>query len=106
MPWVTLRDGVAILRFCIENEAIRGPVNVVSPQAVTNAEYTRALGAAVHRPAFMPAPAFALRIAIGEMADQALLASAHAVPVKLDKAGFRFADPEIASALKSMLTKS
>ena len=105
MPWVTLRDVVRILRFCLENEAICGPVNVSSPNAVTNAEFTRALGAAVHRPAILPAPAFALRLAIGEMADQALLASARVLPAKLEKAGYQFADPEIASALKSMLAR-
>ena len=70
---------------------------------MTNAEFTRALGAAVHRPAILPAPAFALRLAVGEMADEALLASASVVPAKLIEAGYRFADPEIAPALRSLL---
>jgi uncharacterized protein len=103
MPWLTMRDAVGILRFCIDNEGVEGPVNVVGPNPVTNAEFTRALGAAVHRPAFLMVPAFALRLAFGEMADQALLASARVMPEKLVKAGYQFADPEIATALKSLV---
>ena len=106
MPWLTLRDAVGILRFCVDNENIRGPVNTVSPNPVTNAEFTRALGSAVHRPAILPAPAFALRLALGDMADQALLASARVVPAKLIEAGYRFADPEIAAALRSAVGAS
>jgi uncharacterized protein (TIGR01777 family) len=106
MPWVTLRDAVGILKFCVENENLQGAVNVVAPTLVTNAEFTRALGAAVHRPALLPAPAFALRLAFGEMADQALLASARVVPAKLVAAGYPFVDPEIASALQSLLEDS
>jgi len=106
MPWLTLRDAVGILRFCIENEAVRGPVNAVAPNSVTNAEFTRALASAVHRPAILPAPAFALRLAFGEMADQALLASARVIPAKLVEAGYRFNDPEIAPALRSLVEES
>jgi len=104
MPWITLDDAVAVLRYCIHEEAISGPVNTVAPQAVTNAEFTRALGAALHRPTVIPAPAFALRLAFGEMADEALLASARVIPEKLGKAGFRFTDPEIAPALRRLLS--
>ncbi len=103
MPWLTLRDAVGILRFCVENENLRGAVNAVAPNPVTNAEFTRALASAVHRPAILPAPAFALRLAFGEMADQALLASARVVPSKLVEAGYRFTDPEIALALWSLV---
>lgn len=103
MPWVSLRDAVGILRFCIENEDLRGAVNVVAPTSVTNAEFTRALGAAVHRPAILPAPAFALRLAVGEMADEALLASTRVVPAKLIEAGYRFTDPEITPALSKLI---
>jgi uncharacterized protein len=104
MPWVTLRDAVAIRRYCIENEAIRGPVNVVSPNPVTNTDFTQALATAIHRPAIIPAPAFALRLAFGEMADDALLASARVLPAKLAEMGFRFADPEIGPALQGLLS--
>ena len=93
MPWLTLRDAVGILRYCIDHEDMRGPVNTVAPNPVTNAEFTRALGSAVHRPAILPAPAFALRLAIGEMADEALFASARVVPAKLIEAGYRVRRP-------------
>ena len=103
MPWLTSRDAVGILNYCIDRDDIRGPVNVVAPNPVTNAEFTHALGAAVHRPAILPAPAFALRLAVGEMADEALLASARVAPAKLIQAGYQFADPEIAPALRCLL---
>jgi uncharacterized protein (TIGR01777 family) len=104
MPWITLDDAVAVLRYSIQEQSIRGPINTVAPQAVTNAEFTRALGAALHRPTLIPAPAFALRLAFGEMADEALLASARVIPEKLNKAGFRFTDPEIGPALRRLLS--
>jgi uncharacterized protein (TIGR01777 family) len=103
MPWLTLRDAVGILRFAIDDESVRGPVNAVAPNPATNAEFTGALGAALHRPAVVPAPAFALRLAFGEMADQALLASARVVPARLVQAGYRFADPELAPALRRLV---
>jgi uncharacterized protein len=102
MPWVTLRDAVGILRYCIDHAEIRGAVNVVAPGAVTNAEFTRAMAAAAHRPAVISAPAFALRLAFGEMADEAMLASVRVVPAKLLEAGYAFLDPEIGPALRGM----
>jgi uncharacterized protein (TIGR01777 family) len=104
MPWLTLRDAVGILRYCVDREDISGPVNTVAPNPVTNAEFTRALGSAVHRPAILPMPAFALRLAVGEMADQAMLASARVVPAKLIGAGYRFADPELVPALRGLVS--
>jgi uncharacterized protein (TIGR01777 family) len=104
MPWLTLRDAVGILSFCVENQNIRGPVNAAAPGLVRNTEFTQALGAAVHRPAIIPAPAFALRLAFGEMADEALLASARVVPAKLIEAGYPFLDPELGPALGGLLT--
>jgi len=103
MPWLSLRDAVGILKFCVGNEEIRGPVNAVAPDCVTNAEFTRALGSAVHRPAVIPAPAFALRLVFGEMADQALLASARVLPFRLSHAGYPFIDPVVGPALQSLV---
>jgi uncharacterized protein (TIGR01777 family) len=103
MPWLTLRDAVGILRFCAENESITGAVNAVSPNPITNAEFTHALAAALHRPAILPAPAFALKLAFGQMANEALLASARVIPQKLLQADYAFADPYIAPALESAL---
>jgi len=103
MSWITLADVVAILRLALENGAARGPVNVVSPQPFRNADFTNALAKALHRPALFPAPAFALRLALGEMADALLLSSQRVVPERLDRLGYRFANPDLESALASVL---
>jgi uncharacterized protein len=102
MSWVTLRDVVAILRFALESGAIRGPINVVSPQPVRNAEFTKVLAKTLHRPAIFPAPAFALRLLLGEMADELLLTSQRVIPAQLEKLGYRFLYPELAAALTSL----
>ena len=106
MSWVGLADAVDAILFLLDTPALAGPMNVTAPEPVTNAEFTRALAAAVHRPAILPAPAFALRLALGEMADEALLASARAVPAKLLEAGFRFAQPTIGAALAAALLRA
>ena len=103
MSWITLRDVVAILRFCVEDGAVGGAVNLVSPQPVRNAEFTSALAKALHRPALFPAPSFALRLALGEMADALLLSSQRVVPAQLEKLGYRFIDPELNAALTAIL---
>jgi NAD dependent epimerase/dehydratase family enzyme len=87
----------------LENNGVRGAVNVVSPQPVRNAEFTKVLGKIMHRPAFFAAPAFALRLALGEMADGMLLASERVQPAVLEKLGYRFLHPDLAIALKSIL---
>jgi uncharacterized protein len=104
MSWVALEDVVAIVRVALENGALRGPVNVVAPQPVRNAEFTRALAMALHRPALFPAPPFALRLALGEMADALLLASTRVVPAQLEKLGYRFLQPDLRGSLKTMLS--
>jgi uncharacterized protein (TIGR01777 family) len=103
MSWVTVADAVAILKYALENNGVRGAVNVVSPQPVRNAEFTKVLGKIMHRPAFFAAPAFALRLALGEMADGMLLASERVQPAVLEKLGYRFLHPDLAIALKSIL---
>lgn len=103
--WMSEADVVSATLFAIENEELSGPVNMVSPNPVTNAEFTQALGQALHRPTLIPAPAFALRLAIGEMADEALLASARALPTRLTQAGFQFAHPTLSEALAVALAK-
>lgn len=99
MSWVTIEDVVGILKFAIENTSVRGAVNVVSPQAVPNAEFTRELAKAMRRPALFPAPAFALRLALGEMADALLLSSQRVKPGVLEKLGYRFLHTDLPSAL-------
>jgi len=103
MSWVTLEDTVEILRFALENSAMRGALNVVAPNAVTNSEFTQELAKAMHRPALFPAPAFALRLALGEMADALLLSSQRVAPRKLQQLGYRFLQPDLGAALAAIL---
>jgi uncharacterized protein (TIGR01777 family) len=100
MSWIGLGDAVRAIVFAMKTETLSGAVNVVAPEPVTNAEFTRALGRAVHRPAMMPVPALALRLMFGEMADEALLGSTRAVPGKLVGAGFPFEEPTVDEALR------
>ncbi len=104
MSWVTLDDLLDAVFQALGDEKLQGPVNVVSPNPVRNTDFTHALGAALHRPAFLPAPTFALRAAFGQMADEALLTSCRAVPSRLQSSGFVFRDPEIGPALAKLLS--
>ena len=103
MSWVTLEDVVGILRMAIEKAAVRGAVNVVAPQPVKNVEFTKVLAKALHRPALFPAPVFALRLALGEMADALLLSSQRVAPKTLEQSGYRFLHPELRAALSAIL---
>ena len=103
MSWITLDDTVAILHLMLEDEHIRGPLNFVSPQPVTNAEFTKALAAALRRPALFPAPAFALRLLLGEMADSLLLSSQRVLPAQLQKLNYPFLHPDLRTALRAVL---
>jgi len=103
MSWVTLLDVVGMIRFAIGNNGVRGAVNVVAPQPVQNAEFTKALAQALHRAAPLPAPTFALRLTLSEMADALLLSSQRVQPQKLQQFGHSFLHPELHSALTSVL---
>jgi len=105
MSWITLQDVVSAIRAVLENTAINGAVNVVAPQPVRNADFAQALGRAMHRPAIMPAPAFALEFALGEMADALLLASQRVTPSRLEQLRHRFAQRDLNSALASVLAE-
>jgi len=104
MSWVSLEDVVGILRLALDNNVIRRAINVVAPQPVRNAEFTKALAGAMHRPAVFPAPAFALRLALGEMADALLLGSQRVVPQRLKQFGYRFVHPDLTHALTAVLS--
>jgi uncharacterized protein (TIGR01777 family) len=106
MSWISLEDVVEILRLAIENGNVRGPINVISPQPVQNAEFTKTLATAMHRPALFPAPAFALRLALGEMADALLLSSQRVLPQYLQKLGYNFQCPDLAATLKNILKQN
>src|SRR5258708_4304864 len=103
MSWVTLEDVVGILRFAIENASVRGVINVVSTQPLQNVEFTKVLAKAMHRPALFPAPAFALRLALGEMADALLLSSQRVLPQVLEKTGYQFVHSDLSTALKNLV---
>jgi uncharacterized protein len=112
MSWIALEDVVRILQLSLTSTPITGVVkfspvsgalNVVSPQPVTNAEFTRTLAKALRRPAILPAPAFALRAALGEMADALLLSSQRVLPKKLEEMGYQFRHPDLASAFATLL---
>ena len=101
MPWIHVEDLARLFVFAAEHEELQGPVNGTSPHPVTNREFTRALGRAVRRPAFFPAPAFALRLGLGEFAD-VLLASQRVEPRAALGAGFEFEYSDIDSALAGL----
>lgn len=103
VSWLSLDDAVAVILFAIATPALSGACNAASPVPVTNAEFARTLGAALHRPAVIPVPALALRLMFGEMADQALLASQRLVPAALETVGYRFRDRELAPTLQRLL---
>jgi uncharacterized protein (TIGR01777 family) len=103
MSWVTLDDAVGAIEHALEALTLSGPVNVVAPQPVTNKEFTKAMGSALSRPTFFTVPAFAARLAFGEMADATLLSSQRAEPARLTESGFVFKYPEIEGALRHVL---
>ena len=104
ISWITLQDVVSVIREALQNRAISGAVNVVSPQPVRNVDFAQALGRAMHRPAIVPAPAFALELVLGEMSEM-LLASQRVVPSRLEQLGFRFSQRDLNSALASILAE-
>ena len=105
MSWITLQDTVAVIRKVLENRAVNGAVNVVAPQPVRNADFAQALGRAMHRPAILSTPAFALKFALGERAEALLLASQRVAPSRLEQLGHRFSHRELGAALASVLAE-
>lgn len=104
MAWITREDALRIIEWAIVTGAARGIYNATSPEPLRNRDFTRALGRALHRPAFMPVPAFGLRLLFGEMADETLLAGQRAVPARSQREGFVFADPELPAALARLFS--
>jgi hypothetical protein len=104
-PWIHRADWIALVRWAIASPAAAGPLNATAPHPVTNVAFARALGRALHRPAFMPAPGFALRLLLGEMADALLLSGQNAVPAKAERGGFRFQYTAVDDALHAIFTR-
>lgn len=103
VSWISLRDEVAAIAHLLTAD-VAGPVNLVGPAPVTNREFTKALGRALHRPTLpVPVPGFVLRAVVGQFADEAVLMGQRLVPKVLQDSGFRFADPDLESALRSSL---
>ncbi|MGH7455135.1 MAG: DUF1731 domain-containing protein, partial [bacterium] len=104
--WVSLDDVIDAIHHAIVTESVKGPMNVVAPRAVTNYEFTKTLGRVLSRPTIFPLPAFAARLALGEMADELLLASARIEPAKLLATGYNFRHTELEKALRELLRKN
>jgi uncharacterized protein (TIGR01777 family) len=100
MSWIALDDVLGAIACALGDEAMRGPVNLVAPEPVANAEFTRTLAHVLRRPAILPVPAMALRLLVGEMADAALLSSSRVWPARLTEAGYVFRLPGLAAALR------
>jgi hypothetical protein len=103
MSWIALDDLLPVIVFVLTHDALRGPVNATAPHPVTNREFTKGLGSVLHRPTIFSMPAFAARLAFGEMADEMLLSSARVTPAKLLTAGFKFQFPLLDAALRQAL---
>ena len=102
--WIGLHDLVRIIAFCVEHDSIRGAVNAVSPNSMTNYDFTKGIGRALHRPTLFPMPAFAAKLVLGEMANELLLSSTRVIPKKLKEEGFEFHYPELVGCLEHKLS--
>lgn len=100
-PWISLTDEIAAIRFVVEHDDVSGPVNLTGPAPVTNTEFNRALGAALGRPAPWVVPGFAIKLLIGEFAEQGVLAGQRAIPAKLEAHGFTFTHRTVGQAMSA-----
>ena len=103
MSWIDIDDVIGAILHVIKNDSLRGPINVVGPNPVRNAEFTKTLASVLSRPAILPMPAFAARLVFGQMADELLLASQRVEPTNLSSTGYTFQNPELRSALENIL---
>ena len=105
MPWIHKEDWVRLVSWIVTAEGARGPLNATTPSPVTNAEFSKALARALKRPSLLPAPAFALRIALGEMAEALLLSGQRAVPARAERLGFVFSYGRLPDALQAIFNR-
>jgi uncharacterized protein (TIGR01777 family) len=106
MSWIHRDDWVALIRWTLERPSVSGVFNATAPHAVTNREFSRALGRALRRPSWLPVPAFALRLLVGEIADVALVAGQRVVPTRATDAGFTFQYPDIDAAMRAAIRET
>ena len=104
-PWIHRADWIALVQWILTTPGVEGPVNATAPNPVTNAEFARALGRAMRRPAFMPAPGFALKLLLGEMAEGLLLSGQRAVPRRAEEGGFEFRYRDVDAALAALFPR-
>jgi uncharacterized protein (TIGR01777 family) len=102
VPWIHVEDEIGIIAHTVENDSYSGPVNLVSPGIVTNAELTKAVASVLKRPAFLPAPAFALKLMLGDL-GRSVLESERAIPKVALSHGYEFKHPELRGALQSLI---
>ena len=105
MSWIHRKDWVGLATWALGTDAASGPINLTAPAPVTNAEFGRSLGRVLHRPAFMPAPAFAMRLVLGEMADALLLTGQRVLPARAQALGYRFQFDALEPALRDIYTR-
>ena len=103
--WIHLRDWVSMVTWSLATHPVSGPLNLTAPEPVTNRAFAQTLGRVLHRPALMPAPAFALRLLLGEMADPLMLSGARVLPTNAQAHGFPFAFPRLEEALRDLYSK-
>ena len=103
-PWIGIEDVCGVIGFILEHDDVSGPVNLVAPEALRCSEFARELGRVLSRPAILPAPAFAVRLALGEMADSLLLSSQRVLPKVLSDHGYDFRDPTLQQALRNAIS--
>ena len=103
MPWIHIDDQIALIDFLLHRDQASGPYNACAPKPVRNREFAKTLGSVLHRPAFMPMPALALKVALGEFATE-VLGSSRVLPAALTAAGFTFTHPDIDSATRALVT--
>lgn len=105
MSWIHRDDVVGLVQFALEREDVKGPLNATAPNPVRNREFAQTLGKLLHRPAFLPTPAFAVRLMFGEMADVLLLTGQRVLPAAAQRLGYQFKYPDLTSALKAVLKR-
>ena len=103
ISWISIQDSLSVLELALTDPEIAGPLNVVSPNPVQNREFARVLGAVLHRPAVVPIPDIAVRLALGDLADEMLFAGQRVKPLRLTRRGFAFALPDLQPAIEAAL---
>ena len=103
MPWIHLQDVIGIIEYCLQHNSVNGPINVTAPQPVTNQNFSRALGHALHRPAILPMPAFVIRLLFGQMGTELLLSGKKVLPAKILAEGYTFKYQNLEQALKQII---